>query len=106
VVNRIVLAENSWVRRAKVPALISIFSTLGIFSYSIYLTHELAIMQSWSWTIQALLPVVNVLFLTIPATIMFAFGFFWFFEKPFMSRRVPRGQTLASWATEPSTAGD
>src|SRR4030095_3904832 len=38
VVNRTVLAEQSWLRQATVPSMVSIFSTLGIFSYSIYLT--------------------------------------------------------------------
>jgi peptidoglycan/LPS O-acetylase OafA/YrhL len=50
VVNRMVLAEESWLRNVKLPSLVSLFSTLGIFSYSIYLTHELVIMQSWRWT--------------------------------------------------------
>ena len=54
VVNRMVLAEQSWLRQAKLPSLVSLFATLGIFSYSIYLTHELVIMQSWRWTNPAL----------------------------------------------------
>jgi peptidoglycan/LPS O-acetylase OafA/YrhL len=52
VVNRMVLAEQSWWRTAKLPSLVSHFATLGLFSYSLYLTHELVIMQSWQWTIQ------------------------------------------------------
>src|ERR1041385_6588911 len=50
VVNRMVLAEDSWFCQAKLPSLVSFFSTVGIFSYSLYLTHELVIMQSWRWT--------------------------------------------------------
>jgi peptidoglycan/LPS O-acetylase OafA/YrhL len=88
-VNRTVLAEDSWLRQARLPSLVSIFSTLGIFSYSIYLTHELVIMQSWRWTHSGRLQVANVLLAVIPATIVFAWVFFWFCEKPFMVRRAP-----------------
>jgi peptidoglycan/LPS O-acetylase OafA/YrhL len=89
-VNRMVLAENSWLRQARLPSLVSVFSTLGIFSYSIYLTHELVIMQSWRWTHPSLLQLVNVFLVVIPATIVFAWVFFWFCEKPFMVRRAPK----------------
>ena len=88
VVNRMVLAEQSWLRQVKLPSLVSLFATLGIFSYSIYLTHELVIMQSWRWTNPNWLQIVNVFVVVIPATILFAWVFFWFCEKPFMTRRV------------------
>jgi peptidoglycan/LPS O-acetylase OafA/YrhL len=88
VVNRTVLAEDSWLRQARLPSLVSVFATLGIFSYSIYLTHELVIMQSWRWTEPSWLQIANVFVVVIPATILFAWIFFWFCEKPFMMRRV------------------
>ena len=88
VVNRMVLAEQSWLRQAKLPSLVLILSTVGIFSYSLYLTHELVIMQSWQWANPSWLQLVNVFVFTVPATIIFAWAFFWFFEKPFMSKRV------------------
>lgn len=87
VVNRMVLAEDSWLRQATLPSLVSFFSTLGIFSYSIYLTHELVIMQSWRWTNPAWLQLVNVVIVIIPATIIFAWAYFWWCEKPFMVKR-------------------
>ena len=88
VVNRMVLSEQSWLRQAKLPSLVSVFSTLGIFSYSIYLTHELVIMQSWQWTNPRWLQLVNVFVAVVPATIIFAWAFFWFCEKPFMTKRT------------------
>lgn len=88
VVNRAVLAEQGWIRRSKLPATVSIFATLGLFSYSIYLTHELVIMQSWQWVNPARLQLVNVFLAVVPATILFAWVFFWFCEKPFMTRRA------------------
>ncbi|HJT66094.1 MAG TPA: acyltransferase [Pyrinomonadaceae bacterium] len=87
VANRIVIAEQGWMRELRLPTLISIFATLGLFSYSMYLTHELTIMQSWRWSNSAHLQVVNVFIAIVPATIFFAWVFFWFCEKPFMVRR-------------------
>lgn len=90
IVNRFVLTEQSWIREARLPSTVSIFATLGIFSYSIYLTHELVIMQSWRWTNPSWLQMANVFILVLPATILFAWLFFWFCEKPFMVRRKPK----------------
>jgi len=87
VVNRTVLAEDAWIRNLRLPALISVFATLGIFSYSIYLTHELTIMQSWRWTSPGMWQIQNVFLVVLPATILFAWIFFWFCERPFMIRR-------------------
>jgi len=100
VVNRMVLAEDSWLRQARLPSLVSVFSTLGVFSYSIYLTHELVIMQSWRWTHPALLQVLNVFLVVIPATIIFAWVFFWFCEKPFMVRRAPKAMKVSTDYTD------
>ena len=108
VVNRMVLSEESWLRRAKLPSLVSLFATMGIFSYSIYLTHELVIMQSWRWTNHTWLQVQNVFLITVPATILFAWVFFWFCEKPFMVRRAPSApvEPVPALTVQPSTAGD
>jgi len=108
VVNRMVLAEQSWVRQAALPSLVSLFSTLGIFSYSIYLTHELVIMQSWRWINPGWLQLANVAVVLVPATIVFAWIFFWFCEKPFMVKRASATlpEKLAAWTAQPSTAGD
>ena len=88
VLNRAVLAEDGWIRELKLPSLISVFATLGVFSYSIYLTHELTIMQSWRFVNPAAWQMQNVFLITIPATIVFAWVFFWFCERPFMSKRM------------------
>jgi peptidoglycan/LPS O-acetylase OafA/YrhL len=96
VVNRMVLAEESWLRRGKLPSMVSLFSMLGIFSYSIYLTHELVIMNSWRWTNPGSLQLANVFVVVIPATIVFAWVFFWFCEKPFMARRAAPAPTERS----------
>ena len=87
VVNRMVLAEDGWLRQAKLPSVVSFFSTIGIFSYSLYLSHELVIMQSWRWTIPFFWQLANVFVVVVPATIIFAWVFFWFCEKPFMATK-------------------
>jgi peptidoglycan/LPS O-acetylase OafA/YrhL len=102
VVNRMVLAEDSWLRQARLPSLVSVFSTLGVFSYSIYLTHELVIMQSWRWTHPGLLQILNVVLVVVPATILFAWVFFWFCEKPFMVRRAPKAMKVSTDYTDHS----
>lgn len=93
VVNRAVLAENAWIRQAKLPSLISVFTTLGVFSYSIYLTHELTIMESWRWIEPQSWQIQNVFLVIVPATILVAWIFFWFCERPFMSRKMPARST-------------
>ena len=106
VVNRMVLAEQSWLRQATLPSLVSVFSTLGIFSYSIYLTHELVIMQSWRWINPSWWQLANVFVVMVPAVIVFAWVFFWFCEKPFMVRRASSDRAVPSLTPQPSAVGD
>jgi peptidoglycan/LPS O-acetylase OafA/YrhL len=82
--NRAVQAERSWIAALQRPRLITAFATLGVFSYSLYLTHELVIMQSWWFTVQWLPHMLNTLLIVTPATIAFAWLFFQFCEKPYM----------------------
>jgi peptidoglycan/LPS O-acetylase OafA/YrhL len=106
VVNRMVLAEQSWLRQATLPSLVSVFSTLGIFSYSIYLTHELVIMQSWRWINPSWWQLANVFVVMVPAVIVFAWVFFWFCEKPFMVKSRPGDKALPALTPQPSAVGD
>ena len=99
VVNRSVISEQGWIREAHIPSLASGFATLGVFSYSIYLTHELTIMQSWRWTNTSSPQLFNVLFAVVPATILFAWVFFWFCEKPFMVKRKSHMQPTVATLT-------
>ena len=115
-INRLVLAEQSWIRRATVPSAVSLFATLGIFSYSLYLTHELVVIVSWRFTNPAWLQSMNVLLLTVPVTILFAWVFFWFCERPFMVRGKSKstesagGHGRPAWTaspqSQPSTVSD
>jgi peptidoglycan/LPS O-acetylase OafA/YrhL len=89
-VNRAVTAERSWVPKLYQPRLVTIAATLGVFSYSLYLTHELVIIQSWRFTIQWLPPMLNTLLITVPATVAFAWLFYRFCEKPYMRKAAPK----------------
>ena len=92
-VNRAVQSEHAWARQLRhprlVPRLVSVAATIGVFSYSLYLTHELVIMQSWRFVVYSFPPMVNTLLIVVPATVAFAWLFFQFCEKPFM-RKVER----------------
>jgi peptidoglycan/LPS O-acetylase OafA/YrhL len=128
-VNRAVSAEHRWLTQLREPRAIgklfakglAAASTVGVFSYSLYLTHELVIMQSWSFTIKELPQMVNAFAIVVPTTIGFSWLFFRFCEKPYMrkpaskmdrteERRVPDyreeestpvfAQTMAAMADE------
>ena len=94
VVNLAVGAEQAWLKQLRhpriLPGLVSALATIGVFSYSLYLTHELVIMQSWWFVLQGLPPIVNTLLIVVPATVGFAWLFFQFAEKPFMRKVEPK----------------
>ena len=100
-VNRAVQIEQTWskqrqrgevVRRLNlkriVRRLVAATAFVGVFSYSLYLTHELVIMQSW-WFVSNRLPQqLNMLLIVVPATIGVAWLFYLFCEKPYMRKAV------------------
>jgi peptidoglycan/LPS O-acetylase OafA/YrhL len=96
-VNRAVEAEQMWVGKVKVAGafarlslrLVAAAAFVGAFSYSLYLTHELVIMQSWWFVIQGFPQILNALLIVIPATVLFAWVFYRFCEKPYMRKQSP-----------------
>jgi peptidoglycan/LPS O-acetylase OafA/YrhL len=86
VVNRAVQMERSWLRTFSKPRIVTILASIGVFSYSLYLMHELIIMQSWWFVVESLPPMLNTLIIVTPATVAFAWLFFLFCEKPHMRR--------------------
>ncbi|MFN2516342.1 MAG: acyltransferase family protein [Pyrinomonadaceae bacterium] len=94
VVNRAVQAEQSWLATLRHHRLSTRMSVrivaacafVGVFSYSLYLTHELMIMQSWWFVIQGLPPILNTLLVIVPVTVAFAWVFYRFCEKPYMRK--------------------
>lgn len=86
VINRAVQAERSWLAVLRTPRLIAGLAAIGVFSYSLYLTHELVIMRSYSFVFKGWPPMLSALLIVTPATVVFAWLFFLFFEKPFMHK--------------------
>jgi peptidoglycan/LPS O-acetylase OafA/YrhL len=82
------------------PRLVTIAAAIGVFSYSLYLTHELVIMQSWRFSFHSLPPILNTLLVITPATIAFAWLFYRFCEKPYMRKLVAK--STAQRAEEPA----
>jgi peptidoglycan/LPS O-acetylase OafA/YrhL len=105
-VNRVVQAEQSWADKRRQTSttdrslnianlrrrLIAFAAFVGVFSYSLYLTHELVIMQSWWFITWRLPPVLNTLLIVVPSTVAFAWLFYWFCEKPYMRKTKSRDQ--------------
>lgn len=98
-VNRAVQAEQAWLLAKAVKPrvvarlvirLVAAAAFVGVFSYSLYLTHELVIMQSWWFVREGLPPILNALLIVIPATVAFAWLFFRLCEKPYMRKSAPR----------------
>ncbi|MFN2492927.1 MAG: acyltransferase family protein [Pyrinomonadaceae bacterium] len=103
-VNRAVQAEYLWLARLKNPRVATAAATIGVFSYSLYLTHELVIMQSWWFVIDWFPPILNTLLIVVPATIAFAWLFYRFCERPYMRSPVRKERlTEAHRAEEPTT---
>ena len=85
-VNCAVAAEQRWrLRKLQAPRLISALAPIGLISYSLYLTHSFVLMH-WYWfgfTRRHILT-ISVLIMT-PLAVVFAWGFFRVFERPFMT---------------------
>src|SRR5947207_13834221 len=94
IVNHVVFAEQGWSRQLMKPRLIRAFAWVGVFSYSLYLTHELVVMQSWRFGAWRTFPMMNTLLLTVPATLIAAWLFFRFCERPYM-RKPPTERGVA-----------
>jgi peptidoglycan/LPS O-acetylase OafA/YrhL len=91
-VNRAVHAENSWRVRRHLPRLVAGLAAIGLFSYSLYLTHELVLMETWRVNAFPLLnslplpPLLFSLIIMTPLTVVCAWLFFLLCEWPFLSR--------------------
>lgn len=83
-VNYVVKAEEGWRARFKTPEFIRALAYVGIFSYSLYLTHQLVVMVSWRFVVNGWPSVVNSLLIIAPVCVAFAWVFFLFCERPFM----------------------
>ena len=85
-VNYSVAAEQRWRQKlSRVPHLISALASIGLISYSLYLTHSFVLMHWYwfgftEWHIRTISVVI-----TMPLSVAFAWLFFRAFERPFMT---------------------
>jgi len=86
--NRFVLAESRWCVHLRTPFLIKTLAAVGLFSYSLYLTHELVVMESYHFGYFGFSQLATAFLLTTPACVAFAWVFFWFAERPYLNTRA------------------
>lgn len=85
-VNYAVAAEQQWRQKlSRVPRLIPTLASVGLTSYSLYLTHAFVLMH-WYWFGFTKLHILSIsLLITTPLSVAFAWVFFRLFERPFMT---------------------
>jgi len=86
--NRFVLAESRWRAALRTPALIRLFAAIGLFSYSLYLTHELVVMESYHFGFMGFSALATAFLMTTPACVVFGWVFFWFAERPYLNAQT------------------
>jgi peptidoglycan/LPS O-acetylase OafA/YrhL len=84
-VNYAVEAEQRWRQaRTTVPRLIPALASIGLISYSLYLTHSFVLMH-WYWFGFMEWHTRSIaLLITMPLSVVFGWVFFRLFERPFM----------------------
>ena len=98
-VNYSVKAEQKWKQTlSRVPRLISPLASIGVISYSLYLTHSFVLMH-WYWFGFTRLHIrsISLLILT-PLSIAFAWLYFRICERPFMASTSAKAQAKSKRA--------
>jgi peptidoglycan/LPS O-acetylase OafA/YrhL len=103
-VNYAVTAEQRWRQKSsRAPRLIPTLASLGLISYSLYLTHSFVLMH-WYWFGFTRLHILSIsLVIMTPLSVVFAWLFFTVCERPFMTSsavRAPAKSRPASVAEE------
>jgi peptidoglycan/LPS O-acetylase OafA/YrhL len=84
-VNYSVAAEQRWRKSSHVPRLVPTLASIGLMSYSLYLTHSFVLMH-WYWFGFTRLHILSIsLLIMTPLTVAFAWVFFRCCERPFMT---------------------
>jgi peptidoglycan/LPS O-acetylase OafA/YrhL len=88
VLNHAVEAERGWRKSGATPAWIARLASVGLFSYSLYLTHQLVLLEAWKFESIPIPATLVALIVMTPLCLVFAWLFFWCFERPFLARPV------------------
>jgi peptidoglycan/LPS O-acetylase OafA/YrhL len=107
VVNRVVAAELTGRLLQHAPRFWRWSAAVGLFSYSLYLTHELVMLEIWRFTSRGLPGIVVAVLIMTPLSLAFAWCFFWFCERPFLPRSARAAlpnATINTQSSEPASA--
>src|SRR5689334_877817 len=107
-VNYAVAAEQRWrAQSSRVPRLIPALASIGLMSYSLYLTHSFVLMHWYRFGFTRLHILTISLLIMTPLSVAFAWVFFRVFERPFMTSSAVRARAKSSsasaevsWATD------
>jgi peptidoglycan/LPS O-acetylase OafA/YrhL len=86
VLNRAVEAERGWRARGATPEWIARLAAVGLISYSLYLTHQLVLLESWKFEPMPMPQTLVAILVMTPLCIVFAWLFFLCFERPCLPR--------------------
>ncbi|MFL6228638.1 MAG: acyltransferase family protein [Pyrinomonadaceae bacterium] len=86
ILNRAVAAERAWRTSAATPEWIARLAAVGLVSYSLYLTHQLVLLETWKFEAIPIPATLVALVVMVPLCLVFAWLFFWCFERPFLAR--------------------
>ena len=89
IVNYMVASELKWRRSHKLPGWVGLFAKIGVFSYSLYLIHELVLMETWRFYFLGMSDTMTGLLITTPLSLACAWVFFWCCERPFITASRP-----------------
>jgi peptidoglycan/LPS O-acetylase OafA/YrhL len=83
--NHFVHAETAWQECGREPRWVGVLAAVGLFSYSLYLTHELVLMQMYRFWIFNQSWLFVALVIMLPLSLAAAWVFFWLCERPFLN---------------------
>jgi peptidoglycan/LPS O-acetylase OafA/YrhL len=101
-VNYAVAAEQRWqLKSSPVPRLIPTLASVGLISYSLYLTHSFVLMH-WYWFGFTRVHILTIsLLIMTPLSVAFAWLFFRLCERPFMTSFASKAPAKPALILEP-----
>jgi peptidoglycan/LPS O-acetylase OafA/YrhL len=107
VLNGLVASEAAWKLRGKAPRLVRRLARVGLFSYSLYLTHEMVVTYFSGAVAQwcGIAKDSSSLLILTPLCLPLAWVFFQVFERPFINGpvRAPAARILPAPKRLPAT---
>ena len=83
-INRFVHAERKWREWLDAPRLVRWSATVGLFSYSLYLIHQLVLLEMWRFWILRMPSFLIALLVMAPLCVACSYAFYRYCERPFL----------------------